>query len=188
MSAVTVDPDVRAGLWVPCQHTSPEIAKRCADLREKDFYGFHTASLLAYLPHDYARPFIKVDCTSYEWARDYPLSRPPLIVAKRLLPTAWERANARRALATYRCMEFFKALFWLAGYDEDFVENFDNYEFFGKPQLVLASEMLLYDWRKQDDGKWCIGASHVISNRSRDDAINECLALVERTKAMERLP
>ena len=58
-----------------------------------------------------------------------------------------------------RTIEHFKAWLWLAGFEEKFIkENFDTYEYYGKPQLVLASKLTGFEWLKADDAYWCSSA------------------------------
>lgn len=70
------------------------------------------------------------------------------------LPFAWEKANNCRGISANRSIAHFVAWFWLLG-DAAFADAlFDDYEFYGKPQLVRISERVGFDWRAVDDGRW----------------------------------
>lgn len=69
---------------------------------------------------------------------------------------AWRKANDRRALSAVRTLCYFAGLLWLMGSREadEVAKSIEDWDFYGKPQLVLVCELIDVDWRALDDGKW----------------------------------
>lgn len=186
MSDVVHYPSVykHPNLYRATKRSYRDIVSRLAQIRAKDYYGYESADLLAYLPWSYARPFIRVQSGVSAWSEHYPVLNPPLAEALLLLPRAWDAANGKRGLSVLRNMEHFKAFFWLGGYDEGVCAHFDDYEYFGKPQLVLASEVLGFDWQTHDDKKWLNGATP-LSEESRLNAAYVCANIALSLRSSE---
>lgn len=132
-----------------------EIVARLNYIRAEDFFGFQSSDLLAYLPWDRARPFLHNNSNEGDWRAAYPIFIPPLKAMMTHMPQAWSGANSCFKVNVMRSIEHIKAWLWLAGYDSQFiVENFDDCEYFGKPQFVLASHLIGHNWRDMDNGAW----------------------------------
>jgi hypothetical protein len=155
------------------KRTSAEIKARY-EVVSQHFLDFQGGDLLTYMDFEDAKPFLNDGVTAEQLveARSAPT---PLEEASAYLPFAWEKANGCRGLSAGRSIDHFKAWFWLAGYDVD--DDFDRrYQYYGKPCLVTASELVGFDWRAHDDKKWRndeIGP--VISEGVRDALIEEAI-------------
>ena len=112
---------------------------------------FESPDLIGYLPFEAAKPFLKDGVKAEDWTPDTDV--PPLDRARDYLPFAWEKANGNRGLSADRSVQHLRAWLWLAGYDVS--ADFDRrYAYYGKPCLVVASELTGFDWRSADDGDW----------------------------------
>lgn len=133
--------------------TPTEIVERIKEVEGKDFLGFQESDLLEFLPFEDAKPYLKDDVTAEEWetARSKKLAKDCVID---YLPLAWGKANDCRGLSARRSVDHLKAWLWLAGFDDAPERLGEVYEFYGKPCLVLASEIVGFDWPAQDDGRW----------------------------------
>lgn len=142
--------------------TYAAITARLQALKGRDTFGFQSSDLLAYLPWECARQFLRTGAIEADWRAAYPVFKPPLTAVKENLPWAWQHANKSLGMSSYRTMEHLQAWFWLAGYTEEFVEEcFGEYAYYGKPQLVLASKLVEYNWRAVDNGIWLKEAGSV---------------------------
>lgn len=159
-----------------------EILARIKEVEPRDFFGAQTNNLLAYVPFEQAKPYLNADVTEARWDEVRDDQRDPLEQAKGYLPFAWDKANSRRGLSAGRSMDHMRAWFWLAGYDK-LLPFFKNYEFYGKPQLVVCSEIVGFDWRSADDGRWSnsegVGG---LSTERRDERIAQAVALAASMK------
>jgi hypothetical protein len=123
------------------------------EVERSDFFGFIQGDLLSYLDFNHAKTFLKDNVTETEW-NDSRETKPPLEVAKNYLPFAWEIANNCRGISASRAVNHFEVWLWLAG-----IEGFhdiadEEYEYYGKPVLVLVSIILDFPWKDHDQGGW----------------------------------
>jgi hypothetical protein len=131
--------------------TPEEITARMEAVKGR-FMDFQFGDLLEWLPFDLAKPSLKDHVTEQEWngARK---TGDPLDEVREYLPFAWEKANDCRGLSAMRSVSHMTAWLWLAGYDlEDEFEA--RYTRYGKPCLIIASEIAGFDWGAADDGEW----------------------------------
>jgi hypothetical protein len=131
-----------------------EIVRRIEAVQEEDIFGFEWHELLACLDFDHAKPYLKETADRESWK---PLSAEPGDVQRRLLdylPFAWEKANNCRGISANRSISHLCAWLWLMGRDDLASGLWDDYQFYGKPQLVRVSEALGFDWRAHDDDEW----------------------------------
>lgn len=150
MSMKVTDPIERS---VARSHT--QIVERIKALAPKDYFGFQTADLLAYLPWDAARPFLQAEASESEWRAKYPVFEPPLRAAKDYMKFAWDKANKQRGISALRSLEHYRAWLWLGGYSEHTLDAvFNDYDWYGKGQLVFAATLLQFNWRDCDDRIW----------------------------------
>lgn len=126
--------------------TPEEIVARVKERQPFDPFCFEIGELLAVLPVEQARPWLKEGVTVDQW-KPQPRDRES-VLARMLdyMPFAWDKANHCRGLSVYRSMSQFTSWVWLAG--DDF-GNLLNYEYYGKPHLVAICEH--YGW---DHGQW----------------------------------
>lgn len=134
------------------KRTQEEIVRRIEN-SGMDFFGVIAHDLLAYLEFDFAKPYLNEDTTVEQWGEANANVPAPLEQVKEYLPFAWRKANDCRGLSASRSIDHIKTWLWLAGFDiPDAV--MDNYEFYGKPQLVMASVICGFDWPQHDNQEW----------------------------------
>lgn len=160
------------------KRTNSEIVNRIKAIREKDFFGFMTTDLLSYLPFKYAKQFLDKEATSKDWKV---CQEVPCDEILRYLPFAWGKANGCRGLSASRSIDHFRAWLWL---DKSPIEDewLEEYILYGKPQLVVISELYGFDWRSEDDGEWRESESKKISKVARDLIIKDMLKMAEKYK------
>lgn len=132
--------------------TPEEIVARITAIEVSDPLGFQRADLIEALPYEQVKPYLKDGITAEEWG---PIqSTDPIAKARDYLGFAWGKANNCRGISAMRSVNHLQAWIWLAGFDHfDRIANAE-YQFYGKPVLVIASEALGFDWRAADDGRW----------------------------------
>jgi hypothetical protein len=169
------------------KRTSAEIKARYEIVSQRllDFQG---SDLLPYMDYEDAKPFLKEGVTAEQLIEARDSLGSPLKEALDYLPFAWEKANDCRGLSAGRSIDHLKAWLWLAGYDVD--DDFDErYEYYGKPCLVTASELLGFDWLAHDDLKWRndeMGSP--LSEGARDSLIIEAVTAAQKHReGMEAL-
>lgn len=129
--------------------TQQEILERIKGLN--DVLGFQECDLISYLTFENARPFLKDGTTEKEWAPEE-LTREGIL--KRMLeymPFAWEKANGFRGLSAGRSMAHYTAWVWLLG-DEEVFGDLEDYEYYGKDNLVRICEHYGWNPDQWDDG------------------------------------
>lgn len=132
--------------------TTQEIIARIEAIKEHDWLGTEQSDLIDFLPYEDAKQYLKPEVTKEQWeARTV---TPPLEQAKDYLTFAWDKANNCRGLSAGRSLNHLRAWLWLAGHDEIVDGHFNDYTHYGKFQLVIASEVVGFNWRSQDDGAW----------------------------------
>lgn len=143
--------------------TFEEINNRIKEVAPDDFLGVIRSDLIAFLPWHYAKEYLSTEgddpVTPEKWGEAYEAYDEPTVRAKILdyLPFAWGKANDCRGISANRSIDHFLAWSWLL--DEEFYTNLQNsydngYELYGKPQLVLVSEYMGFDWRSEDNDCW----------------------------------
>jgi hypothetical protein len=134
------------------KRSSAEIKARYEEVSQR-FLDFQGGDLLPYMDYEDAKPFLNKGVTAEQLADARAGLDSPLQEALEYLPFAWEKANDCRGLSASRSVDHLKAWLWLAGYDVD--DDFDTrYQYYGKPCLVTASELVGFDWRAYDDKTW----------------------------------
>jgi hypothetical protein len=140
------------------------------------------SDLIDYLPFADAQPYLKPEVTEQEWAERQ--TKPPLEAAKDYLDFAWGKANGCRGLSAGRSLDHLKAWLWLAGFGEVVDAHFDNYEHYGKKQLVIASELCGFDWGAHDDDSWVNNEDGPsMDATSRQELIDEAVRIAAEAKA-----
>lgn len=128
--------------------TQNEILARIDKVKEDDFFGFQRNDLIDFLDFENAKPFLKDGVTDDKWKVE---SRTPRDVMIEYMPFAWEKANDKRGLSSARTIEHYKTWLWLDG-NEDLSLKIENYQYYGKPQLIMICEYLGLDYKQWDDG------------------------------------
>jgi len=132
--------------------TPDEILKRVEEVKEEDFFGFETADLLAWLPYDKARPYLKDSVGPEDWSYEVPTHDSVLKCITNYMPFAWDKANACRGLSAMRSLQHMKAWLWLLG--DDLTDKLDDYTYYGKPQLRAICDKLGINWSSMDNNCW----------------------------------
>lgn len=69
------------------------------------------------------------------------------------LAFAWDKANGQRGISAGRSMNHYSVWFWLLGDDAKIVDDFNNYQYYGKPYLVEITKFLELNPDDYDDGE-----------------------------------
>lgn len=125
----------------------------------EDFFGVKTQELLKFIKFEFAKEFLKdeylaTNPNGEEWNKNC-LEVTRENVFKEIidyLQFAWGKANDCRGLSANRSIEHFRALLWLL--DDGSLEKMESikYEHYGKEMLIFVSELVGFDWIKEDDG------------------------------------
>lgn len=161
------------------KRSADEIVARMAEV--SDLFGVQGSDLLEHLSFERAQPFLKDGVTAEQW-QDAQAKAGPVERIVDYLPFAWEKANDCRGLSAARSLLHFKTWLWLAGVEPDWLDReLDEYEFYGKPQLVLISEAVGFDWRAVDKGSW----GNAEGDRGPPNAERDALIAEQVAKAAE---
>lgn len=126
-----------------------EILDRIRNLDEFDILGFQTSDLILRLPFDLAKEFLKPEAKEEEW-KQYPRDRESLIKEMlEYMPFAWEKANNDRGISAARSMAHYNSWIWLVGDD---LGDMNDYQFYGKDNLVNICDHYGWDSSQWDDG------------------------------------
>lgn len=132
--------------------TQEEIVERVRLRKPQDFFGFEITDLISYLDFEHGKQFLKEDSkmTAEEWEKSRE-TRPPKEVMSEYMPFAWEKANNYRGLSSARSISHYQAWLWLDG-NEELANSIEDYQYYGKPQLVEICNYLGLDPNQWDDG------------------------------------
>jgi len=129
-------------------------ARRSIRVRE-DPFGTYLGELIMRLPFDVANEFLTVEATAEKFGDPKPCDDETVIGELReYMAFAWDKANNCRGLSAVRSLYHMKAWLWLLGEDDAATHLFDDYRFYGKPQLAAICEHYAIDWKALDDGNW----------------------------------
>ncbi len=134
--------------------TQEEIVERIKARKEHDMFGFEVSEYVNYLDYAHAKEFLKDDTTKEKWTQVCKDTKSPEDTIKDYMPFAWDKANNCRGISANRSIMHMIAWLWLDGedwLDKDFAEN---YQYYGKPQLVRICDEYSIDWQALDDNKW----------------------------------
>ncbi len=132
--------------------TQDEIVARIKDRKEHDFLGFEVSEYIDYLNYAYAKEFLKDDTTEERWEEVRKGTKTPAEAIKDYMSFAWDKANNCRGISAGRSLCHMIAWLWLDG--KDWAKKLEDYEYYGKPQLVRICKEYDIDWRALDDGRW----------------------------------
>lgn len=132
--------------------TNEQIIERIKSVRSDDFFGAETSDLVNALDFAHAKSFLKDGVTEAEW--DARPRKAPEEEAREYLSFAWTKANNQRGLSAYRSVDHMAAWLFLAGHEALIQPMREAYQYYGKPCLVLASEIFGFAWQTHDDGVW----------------------------------
>lgn len=126
------------------------------EIRNQPFSLFGTVidALASVLDFEHVKEFLKDDAKESDWTQATERTKEALLAEVcDYLPFAWDKANGCRGLSAGRSLEHFWAWFWLMG-DDELCATLEDYTHYGKPQLVVISEKVGFDWRAHDDNRW----------------------------------
>lgn len=132
-----------------------------------------------------------VDCLSYEKAKEYltddyikkiesgevkweEYNEYTIIKKiKEYLNFAWVKANNQRGLSASRSIKHFQNWFYMFNnkYCNELVKVLEDYEYYGKPWLVIISKLMDVDWKELDDGLWTNGAGDYLDKNKIEEVI-----------------
>lgn len=131
--------------------TQKEILAKIDEWENQDWMGTKRSDLIDYLSFENAKQYLKEGVTEKEWTERDLLT--PAEEIEKYMEFAWDKANNFRGISAGRSLEHMMAWLWLDGQDEFLKENdINNYEYYGKPQLVAICELYGLDSKKWDDG------------------------------------
>jgi len=132
-----------------------EIMERIKRRKELDLLGFEIPEYADALTKENVEKLrgeiIKEDADLSGWEPAFKSDQDILERCKDYMPFAWDKANGCRGISANRSIMHYIAWLWLLGYDE-FDNLMDDYEFYGKPQLVRICNFLGLDSNRWDDG------------------------------------
>jgi len=131
--------------------TQEEIVKRFGERKKNDMFGFEISEYIKYLDYEHAKPFLKDGTKEKDWE---PEKVTPAEKIKDYMKFAWEKANGCRGISAGRSLSHMVAWLWLDGQDKFLKEwhNLEDYEYYGKPQLIAICKLYGIDWKQYDDG------------------------------------
>jgi hypothetical protein len=160
--------------------TQDEIVARIKKLAPSDPFGFESSALLSVLDFDHAKEFLRQECTADDWKPGEKLASQEILA---YLGFAWEKANNCRGLSAHRSMSHMRAWLWLDGHTEHADSLFNHYQYYGKPCLVMISEMYGFDWKSHDNARWVNDeVSDPLSPASRCTIIQRMIELAKIAK------
>jgi len=131
--------------------TQEEIVKRISERKGSDLLGFEKNEYIYFLDYEHAKPFLKDDTDPKNWRQE---KREPAKIIKNYMSFAWDKANGCRGISAGRSLKHMVAWLWLDKQDKFLKEwnNLEDYEYYGKPQLIAICELYGIDWKQYDDG------------------------------------
>lgn len=143
--------------------TPDQIVARIDELTgtNRDMFGIERSRLLDCLPWDRAKKYLKDDAPWTEEAWEEHRRKTTEDVRKDAvgyLTFAWTKANDRKIASCQKSMDHLRGVAWMLGPEGQVLFNYlqkrEDYRYFGKPQLVAASEFLGFDWKSVDNDEW----------------------------------
>lgn len=131
--------------------TQEKIQKKVTELKRKDLFGFEIHEYIRYLDFEHAKPFLRDNTKKGDWEQE---KETPAEKIRGYMNFAWGKANERRGISAFRSLQHMAAWLWLDGQDKFLKKwnNFKDYEYYGKPQLIAICEKYKIDWKLLDDG------------------------------------
>jgi hypothetical protein len=135
--------------------TPQEIKEQMLHWSKSDFIGVMRSDLLEFLPYEHAKILLKEGVTAEQWNEVYKAPTDETVKAKMIdyMEFAWTKANGCRGISAARSMQHYKVWTWLLG-SEVYTRfhDLEDYEFYGKDNLVKLCEFLGLDAKQWDDG------------------------------------
>jgi hypothetical protein len=135
--------------------TQAEILARIKERAPKDMFGFEWEEYVSALTRDSVESLrgtlMKADADLKAWEPSFKTDDDIRKQCLEYMDFAWEKANNCRGISAGRSLAHYKAWLWLLG--QDGFEDIDQYEFYGKDNLVRICKFFDLDASKWDDGR-----------------------------------
>lgn len=131
--------------------TQKQIVDKIESIKKNDFFGFQTSDLVFHLEYEHAKQYLNEGVTADQWKQMSPDRDSILKEMQDYMPFAWDKANNFRGLSAGRSMSHYMAWVWLAG-DEANFGDLEDYEYYGKDNLVRICKFYGWDSSQWDDG------------------------------------
>lgn len=135
--------------------TQAEILDRIKEAAKRDMMGFEWQEYVGALSKESAESLrgvlVKADADLKDWEQGFKTDEDVRKRCLEYMDFAWEKANNCRGISASRSMSHYKAWLWLLG--QDGFEDLENYEHYGKDNLVRICKFFDLDPAKWDDGR-----------------------------------
>lgn len=135
--------------------TQQQILDRIREIKDEDYFGFEITILLDFLTIESLeslRGVVFIDGSGFSYRPPKATDEETIKAAMRAyMDFAWRKANGFRSLAAGRSIYYYKAWLWLLGEDE-FANDLEDYQYYGKDELVRICDYLGLDASQWDDG------------------------------------
>lgn len=132
-----------------------EIIERFKAAAPRDPFGFESGEYLRALNKEALETlrgeFIKEDADLSEFEPDLTSDEAIRTQCIEYMDFAWQKANDCRGISAARSLSHYRAWLWLLGEDQ-FDDQLEDYEFYGKDELIKVCEFLDLDHKQWDDG------------------------------------
>ncbi len=134
--------------------TQQELLDRIKFRKNNDMLGFEVQEYINFLDFDNAKEYLKEGVTKEEWDKAKNKQEDIKQIMTDYMEFAWDKANSFRGISAERSIMHYVAWLWIDGSEEAnrLSETIENYECYGKPQLVEICKYLGIDHNKYDDG------------------------------------
>lgn len=135
--------------------TQQQILDRILDIKKEDFFRFQTTILLDFLTLESLDSLrgvvVKEDADFSDHVPKTPDEETIKSEMREYMDFAWQKANDFRGLSAGRSIQRYRAWLWLLG-ECDLIQEIDNYQYYGKDELVKICDYLGLDSSQWDDG------------------------------------
>jgi len=132
--------------------TQNEIVAKVEEIKSEDIFGFKTNDLLEFLDFEHAKPYLIEGATEDQWEQGTLARENILKKMEDYMSFAWEKANNCRGISAGRSLAHYTVWIWLIG-DEEKFGDLENYNYYGKDNLIKICEEYGWDSDQWDDGK-----------------------------------
>ena len=127
-----------------------EILRKIEEVKGSDFLQIKTGDLVNYLDYEHAKSYLKPEVMANEWASNINEKESILKEMLDYMPFAWEKANECRGISASRSMQHYSIWVWMLG-EEELFADLENYEYYGKDNLVKICNYYGWDSTQWDD-------------------------------------
>jgi len=148
-------------------------------IEKNDILGMTYGDIIDCLPYEKAKEYLtndyieKIESGEAKWEEynEYTIIRK----IKDYLEFAWAKANNQRGLSASRSIKHFQNWFYMFNnkYCDKLVKSMKAYEYYGKPWLVIISELVNVKWKKFDNTSWTNGNNDYLNKRQINTILEE---------------